>query len=88
MGIQASGNYTYIYVRIRNTSGKALKFLKVTATLEARDNSLISTEGGYMEPQTVEPNGVALVKLSSKTNPSVHHYNLSFESDGREVKFK
>ena len=84
-----TGNYIYIYVKIRNTSGTTLKVLRVTATLEQQNNSIVSTAKDIMEPMTIAPNGTALAKLSCKANPLIHHYNLTFENaDFKEVKFK
>jgi len=84
-----TGNYIYIYVKIRNTSGTTLKVLRVTATLEQQNNSIISTAQDIMEPMTIAPNGTALAKLSCRANPPIHHYNLTFENaDFKEVKFK
>ena len=85
---ETSGGYIYIYVKIRNTSNTALKYLKVTATLEREDNSLILTNFSYLEPTIIESGAIALSKLMIKANPLIHHYNLTFEANGREVKFK
>ncbi len=85
---ETSGGYIYIYVKIRNTSNTALKYLKVTATLERQDNSLVLTDFSYLEPTIVESGAIALAKLMIKANPLIHHYNLTFEAKGREVKFK
>ncbi len=84
----SSGSYIYIYVKVRNTSGTTLNRLKVTATLEQQDNSIVSTEYSYLEPTVIDPSGVALAKLMIRANPLIHHYNLTFETKGREVKFK
>lgn len=84
----SSGNYIYIYAKIRNTSDAAINGLKVTATLEQQNNSIVSTNSSYLEPTTIESGGVALAKLMIPANPLFHHYNLTFESRGREVKFK
>ncbi len=84
-----TGNYIYIYVKIRYTSGTTLKVLRVTATLEQQNNSIVSTAKDFMEPMTIAPKGTALAKLSCKANPLIHHYNLTFENaDFKEVKFK
>ena len=84
-----TGNYIYIYVKICNTSGTTLKVLRVTATLEQQNNSIVSTAKDIMEPMTIAPNGTALAKLSCRANPLIHHYNLTFENaDFKEVKFK
>ena len=84
----SSGSHIYIYVKVRNTSGTTLNRLKVTASLEQQDNSIVSTEYSYLEPTVIEPSGVALAKLMIRANPLIHHYNLTFETKGREVKFK
>jgi len=84
----SSSNYIYIYAKVRNTSNTALKSLKVTATLEQQNNSIVSTDSSYLEPTIIEPGGVALAKLMITANPLIHHYNLTFEAKGREVKFK
>ena len=83
----SSGSYIYIYVKVRNTSGTTLNRLKVTASLEQQDNSIVSTEYTYLEPTVIEPSGVALAKLMVRANSLIHHYNLTFETKGREVKF-
>ena len=85
---ETSSGYIYIYVKIRNTSNTALKYLKVTATLERQDNSLVLTDFSYLEPTIIESGGIALAKLMIKANPLIHHYNLTFEAKGRVVKFK
>jgi|GEM_PF-4719183 len=84
----SSGSHIYIYVKVRNTSGTTLNRLKVTASLEQQDNSIVSTEYSYLEPTVIEPSGVALAKLMIRANPLIHHYNLTFETKGRDVKFK
>ena len=84
----SSGSYIYIYVKVRNTSGTTLNRLKVTASLEQQNNSIVSTEYSYLEPTVIEPRRVALAKLMIPANSLIHHYNLTFETRGKEVKFK
>ncbi len=84
----SSGSHIYIYVKVRNTSGTTLNKLKVTASLEQQNNSIVSTEYSYLEPTVIEPSGVALAKFMIPANSLIHHYNLTFETRGREVKFK
>ncbi len=84
----SSGSHIYIYVKVRNTSGTTLNRLKVSASLEQQNNSIVSTEYSYLEPTVIEPGGVALAKLMIPANSLIHHYNLTFETRGREVKFK
>jgi len=84
-----SGSRIVVYVKVRNTSGIAIRVLRVTVTFEQQNNSIVSTEQDIMEPMTIEPNGTALAKLSCRANPLIHHYNLTFENaDFKEVKFK
>jgi len=83
-----SGSYIYIYVKVRNTSGTTLNRLKVTASLEQQNNSIVSTEDSYLSPTVIEPSGVAMAKLMIPANSLIHHYNLTFETKGKEVKFK
>jgi hypothetical protein len=84
----SSGGYIYIYVKVRNTSNTALHRLKVTASLEQQNNSIVSTDYSYLEPTIIESGGIAMAKLMITANPLIHHYNLTFEAKGREVKFK
>ena len=82
-----TGSYIYIYVKVRNTSGTTINRLKVTASLEQQNNSIVSTEDSYLEPTIIESGGIGMAKLMVPANALIHHYNLSFEAKGREVKY-
>ena len=86
--VSGTGNYIYIYGEVRNTSGVAIKALRMTALLEAQGGALVSTEDAYATPRIIEPGDIATVKIMAHADPRIHHYNLKFESAGQNVKYR
>ena len=67
----ATGNYVEVAGRVRNTSGKALRFVKVTVSFEDRSGKLVRSESAYCEPQTIEPGGLASFELNAPERRSL-----------------
>ena len=81
------GPFNWVYIRARNVSDHPLKILRIYIHEETKDNSLIAVENTLADPyEEVESGSIFTAKLGIYS-PNVDHYSLSFEADGKEVKF-
>jgi hypothetical protein len=72
---------------VRNSSPRALKWLKMTVIYRDAQGSLISTQNQYAESRTIEPGATSTVKVMTRENlDTIDHYDLQFDADGEHVE--
>ena len=82
------GEYYKVYVQVRNSSSTTLRFLQMTVLYKSSSDRLLHTEFTFAEPTHVGPGETATFSLSTHENvDQIHHYDLKFESNDRNVKF-
>lgn len=74
---------------LKNTTGRPLKLLKVTAIFQTANLRLLHTEYRYAEPELIEPGETATVEINTRENLNeISRFELKFEAGGHDIKYR
>jgi hypothetical protein len=81
----STGNYVEVVGRIRNTSDRPLKLVRVTASFEDSSGKLVRSAWTYCDPKTIEPGGQGSFEVSAQSDVRYAGYRLSFQEQDAAI---